>query len=190
MTKDNQQRKKLLDNLLDLLVEEGVSGLTVRKLATRSDVAIGTVQHYFPTKAQMIHAAAHHALSQSAFPLQAANSSISSRQLIDLAHVLVPSDATDRAAHIWLEITALAAKSPEIAQEHAQFWQIIEDGFAKLITSIPELQSYDARELAAQIIALVDGLTLAVISEPHRMSGQRAHACIDQWFKTSLAQSV
>jgi hypothetical protein len=36
-----------------------------------------------------------------------------------------------------------------------------------------------ARETAAGLLALADGLSVAVLLEPARMSGQRAHRLID-----------
>ncbi len=47
-------KEKLLQEMEALLLEEGYSGITVRKVAQRCGVGVGTVYNYFPSKDAML----------------------------------------------------------------------------------------------------------------------------------------
>ena len=51
------QEVALTDALLRIVAERGLDGVSVREVASAGGVAIGTVQHYFPTKDEMLAAA-------------------------------------------------------------------------------------------------------------------------------------
>ena len=47
----------MLDHVVDVISADGMAGLSIRAVAARAGVAIGTVQHWFPTKQAMLLAA-------------------------------------------------------------------------------------------------------------------------------------
>ena len=58
----NTSRKKILDVALDLLSEGGESGLSIRKLAKRLEVAPSSIYNYFAGKDELLNALAAHGL--------------------------------------------------------------------------------------------------------------------------------
>ncbi len=50
----DERRDRLTEALLELVAERGLEGASVRTVAARAGVSIGTVQHYFPTKESML----------------------------------------------------------------------------------------------------------------------------------------
>ena len=53
-------RAALLQAAIDVLVEEGYSAMTTRRVAERAGVSQGTQMHYFPTKTEFVGAALRH----------------------------------------------------------------------------------------------------------------------------------
>lgn len=55
-TKSEKTRQKIIDATLDLIADEGVAGLSHRKIATRADVRLSLVNYYFGTLDNLIEA--------------------------------------------------------------------------------------------------------------------------------------
>lgn len=53
MQRQTIDRETLLDRAYGIAEEEGLSALSIRKLATECDVAVGSVYNYFPAKADL-----------------------------------------------------------------------------------------------------------------------------------------
>lgn len=51
------RRKAILDAAIDVVDSEGFERLSLRRVASAADVSLGRVQHYFPSKADLISAA-------------------------------------------------------------------------------------------------------------------------------------
>ncbi|MFS8936985.1 TetR/AcrR family transcriptional regulator [Corynebacterium sp. c25Ua_89] len=61
MSKAQRTRKQqILDAALDVIVEEGVAGLTLRHVANEADTALGSIAYYFDDKDGLISAAFQH----------------------------------------------------------------------------------------------------------------------------------
>ncbi|GAB3659316.1 TetR/AcrR family transcriptional regulator [Actinocorallia lasiicapitis] len=54
-------RQALMDATLELLVEDGWTGMTTRSIAQRAGVSQGALQHHFPDRSELVAAALHHA---------------------------------------------------------------------------------------------------------------------------------
>lgn len=56
MAKDFQAKAKILKTCRDIISQDGINGLNMRKVAKFSNLAIGTVYYYFPSKESLITA--------------------------------------------------------------------------------------------------------------------------------------
>src|SRR5699024_2831435 len=54
MAETRDGRCRLADALTRVVAREGITGVSVRAVAAEAGVSGGTVQHYFPTRAEMI----------------------------------------------------------------------------------------------------------------------------------------
>src|SRR5262249_13119492 len=50
----DERRARLTEVLLDVVAESGLEGASIRAIAARAGVSIGTVQHYFTSKDDML----------------------------------------------------------------------------------------------------------------------------------------
>ena len=162
------QPAAILDALLDVVAEHGLDRATIRHVAAAAGVAIGTVQHYYPTK---------DALVSSAFTevVRRIRSRIGATPLGDDVHAnlraalqeLLPLDERrQREVRIQLAFAAKAATTPELA---ALQRTVLDDVRRSVATGLGAawLQPADSPRCslaAAAVLAAVDGLALHAVS--------------------------
>jgi TetR/AcrR family transcriptional regulator, transcriptional repressor of bet genes len=174
--------QRLLDALVAVLVEEGFEGVSVRKVAARAGVSIGAVQHHFPTKDVMLAAAMDRASAEFEQRLTArvpadATAEQALRAVVDELLGLGPERRT--ASVVWLARLARASVDEATRRTHARDWQQVEDLLSGLLQATrPDLGPDRSREDAGLLLALLDGLAMAALTEPDRMPPERAERLV------------
>ncbi|MGL5909698.1 MAG: TetR/AcrR family transcriptional regulator [Phycicoccus sp.] len=173
---------RIVDAIIDLVAERGMEGVSVRAVAGRAGVSIGAVQHHFPTKEAMLLAANDRIgtvvveritelLGRARTPAAAVQS---------LARMLVALEPQERAATaVWVAFVSHALADAAAAERHRRDWQDVEDVFARLLAEHHRATPASTADAAAHLLALVDGLAIAVALEPRRMSARRARSLVD-----------
>ncbi len=106
--------------LLAVVAESGLEGASIRAIAARAGVAIGTVQHYFPTKDEMLRHAYRHVGADLGERAEArANTATSVKGAIrEVMLELLPLDGRRAAAlRVSVAFAARAMYVPELAEE-------------------------------------------------------------------------
>jgi AcrR family transcriptional regulator len=183
---------RLADTVIALLVEDGFEGVSVRRVASRAGVSIGAVQHHFPTKAAMLTAAMQRVSKE--FEARIQNRLRTEKDPVVILRVLCDEllgvGAERRAASvIWLQRLARAAVDPQIAADHTTDWMTVE----KLLTSViaqcrPDRSAGWQQDQAASLVALLDGLAAAVLTEPERMPAERADRLVAERLQQLLGR--
>ncbi|MGX5358229.1 TetR/AcrR family transcriptional regulator [Kocuria sp. KH4] len=171
-------RDRILEAVVGVLVEQGVDRLRVRAVAQQAGVSVGAVQHAYPTRAQMVHAAMDHVSARvTAGLLEAIDADRSAQEnLLAIARMLGGVEEAGRpAAVVWLAFTSLACTDAVIAAAHRSAWQTLENGLAHLLVQLDPASTADD---AAALLALLDGVAIARATEPERMTAARAEAII------------
>ncbi|MBJ7290511.1 TetR/AcrR family transcriptional regulator [Williamsia sp.] len=159
--------RSIVDALLDVVAEHGLERATVREVAATAGVAIGTVQHYFPTKDAMVVGAFTEVVARIRRRVDAVP--LSDDVESDLRAVLgelLPVDARRQTeARIQLAFAARAAVSPTLA---ALQREVLDDVRASLALAFERRSGRrDPRrghDAAAAALALVDGLAMHAVS--------------------------
>ncbi|NKY48756.1 TetR/AcrR family transcriptional regulator [Nocardia vermiculata] len=177
------RRHQLLDRLADVIAESGIEGVSIRTLATRAEVSIGTVQYYFSTKDELLHRVWEYVRDEATqrFDAGAVATLPPRERLARLVELLVAPTSDDRLARVWLALVARAAHDDDIAALHRGQWQRTENLIARALVSANPARSGESGDAAAELLALADGLTLAVLTEPERMPPGRALRIARQW---------
>lgn len=171
-------RERVLEAVVGVLVDQGVDRLRVRTVAQQAGVSVGAVQHAYPTRSQMVHAAMDHVSARvTAGLLEAIDADRSAEEnLLMVCRMLAGvEDAGRPGAVVWLAFTSLACTDPVIAQAHRAVWRTLENGLAHLLA---QLNSTTTADDAAALLALLDGLAIARATEPERMTAARAETII------------
>jgi TetR/AcrR family transcriptional regulator, transcriptional repressor of bet genes len=154
----DERRARLTEVLLAVVSETGLEGASIRAVAARAGVSIGTVQHYFATKDEMLlYAYRHVGEDLGARAEQRANAAGSVKGAIrEVMLELLPLDARRMAAiRIGLAFAARAVHTPglaaELRRDALELQEAITDAFAEAGVADP------ARE-AMLAIAVTSGL--------------------------------
>ncbi|MCC3276224.1 MULTISPECIES: TetR/AcrR family transcriptional regulator [unclassified Arthrobacter] len=181
MTSAGAQR--ILTAVQDILVERGLEDVTIRNVAAAAGLSIGAVQHHHKTKDDLIMAAMNE-VSRNFIErvASAVHPEASARQNLGaVCRILGGVDDESRTASvIWLSYASKATTSSAVASAHQASWRLMEEGLTTLLRQWnPDLAEDDA----AMLMALLDGLAIARVTETDRMTSERAQRLIDQHLK-------
>ncbi|MDX3225060.1 TetR/AcrR family transcriptional regulator [Streptomyces sp. ME19-01-6] len=159
---DPRRRARILAATLDLIVDEGVAGVSHRKIATRADVPLGSMTYHFTGIDDLLREAfalfADHIVAVFEQHLGRADSPEQACEAVtDLIHTL--SEGPRRDLILTQEPYTLAARRPEY-QELTHAW---------MRRTRHLLEQHFAPDTARQLDALIEGLTL------HRALDRRPH---------------
>lgn len=169
-------RQLILKHLVEVVAAKGTSGLSVRSVATAAGVAIGTVQHYFPTKSAMMLAAmdAIRPIAVDAYA-EAMTAAAADERLRNVIDLLVPSDPSSVVGRVWLAFAAHSITDAEVGAKYQQLWSSTRHGLATLFAAAATSADTEAIEGAAlEMLALLDGLSVTVLAEPGQLSPAQA----------------
>ncbi|MER6979280.1 TetR/AcrR family transcriptional regulator [Streptomyces carpinensis] len=159
---DPQRRERILAATLDLITDEGVAGVSHRKIATRADVPLGSMTYHFTGIDDLLRQAftrfADHIVAVFEQHLGRADSPEQAREAVtDLIDTLAEGPRRDLV--LAQELYTLAARHDEY-RELARQW---------MRRSRHLLQQHFDADTARQLDALIEGLTLhrALDGSPH-----------------------
>ncbi len=160
-------RAAVVDALLRVAAERGLEQATVREVASAAGVAIGTVQHYFPTKDALLAGAFAEVVRRVRERVDSAPRGPDVREDLRAAlHQLLPLDGRRREeARLQLAFAARATTSPALADLQRQVLSGVQDALSVAFARARPADDEERCRLAAQAaLALVDGLALHAIS--------------------------
>ncbi|MEU6325465.1 TetR family transcriptional regulator [Streptomyces sp. NPDC047009] len=159
---DPQRRERILAATLDLIADEGVAGVSHRKIATRAEVPLGSMTYHFTGIGDLLRQAftrfADHIVAVFEQHLSRAGSREQACEAVtDLIHTL--SEGPRRDLILAQELYTLAARHPEY-RELTQQW---------MRRSRHLLEQHFDADTTRQLDALIEGLTLhrALDGSPH-----------------------
>lgn len=182
-------RQSIMTQLVEVIATEGTSGLTVREVAKRAGVSIGTVQHYFPTRAAMLIAAVD-SIGEvtTGIYAEAAGRSDPADRLRAVCRLLVPSADSGAPGRVWLAFAAQSLVDEAVAERYREIWRSLQRRLRDLLAeAVPQLSFADADREAAELLALLDGLAVAVLTDEERLSGEAAGRIVDRAVDRLLA---
>lgn len=159
---DPRRRERILAAALELIAEEGVAGVSHRKVATRADVPLGSTTYHFTGMDDLLRQAftrfADHIVAVFERHLGRAETPDQAREAVtDLIHTL--SGGPRRDLVLAQELYTLAARHPEYRSLTGEWMR----------RSRRLLEQHFDPETARQLDALIEGMTLhrALDDVPH-----------------------
>jgi AcrR family transcriptional regulator len=186
---DSQRGAHLLDAALEVVADKGLAGLSVRTVAARAGTSPAQVQYYFPTKHALVAAAYQHASDQFLVTIQTELSA--PRTVQRLRRILwawLPlSPDTERRARVWVAFAAAAVTDPALAAAAEAFDA---DLHGWLADDLAELQHagwltlrLNPSDAAAQLLALLDGITLHTLLRQLPERADLADRTLGEWLR-------
>lgn len=160
-----EAREGLVRAMIEIIAEHGFEQLSVRSVASRAGVSGGAVQHHFPTKSAMLNAAMT-AITSLAAQRTSDLGSVADpvERLHSLVDLLIPENEANRVARVWLAFAARASVDEDIRNAYVKLWGRLRNELRVLITAAGG-EPGGAEQAARELLALVDGLALSVITE-------------------------
>lgn len=173
-----ERRGAIADAVARLVVAHGLEAVTMRRVATAAGMSLGQVQHYFPSKDELLRFAAGAIGARTAAPRQERDTDLDTdldtdgadpgRGVRDLLVARLPLDERRvDDAHVGLAFLARAASAPDLAKELRAGHDELEQA---LVTELRRAQragsvrlDLDPRRAAGTLLAVVDGLTAHVL---------------------------
>jgi AcrR family transcriptional regulator len=164
----HERKRLILDKTLGLVAERGTSNVRLKDVAVRADVSVGTLQHYFGSRDQLIREAfTQHAYgviddvlgahSPTATPWEALRAMF--------ANVYAGSDLGQRCA-LWIEFVAASRHDDRLRELMAEFWNAwsapIRSAVRRGVDEGSFTPTTDVDSVVATILAIIDGGETAV----------------------------
>ncbi len=176
------RRTALTNAVLTIVAERGLDQVSVREVAATAGVSIGTVQHYFPTKDDMLLAAFNDVVQRIRQRISSLCAGPHVRNnLSAVLHQLLPLD-DERAAEsrIVLAFAARAATSPALAGVQQTILTEITGALTDAFALAAAHATTDRCRLAAHIaLAATDGLALHAASTHGWISASQLSTTLD-----------
>lgn len=181
----DQRRRELLEATAAVIAAEGIQAATVRRIAAEVGCTTGLVTHYFAEKDELVIGALHHVHSAAADRMRALSRQASGLDALRgvLTEALPLTSTGQREWRVWLSFWGVAWTSAALSAEHRDRYEVWRGGIHHLLRDAARLgqiaPGLDLREATDRLVALVDGLGLQAMYEPHRLTRRRVMAIID-----------
>jgi AcrR family transcriptional regulator len=186
------RRDEIIAALVRTVVDEGIDGLTVKKVAERAGVSPALVMYYFTNKDEMIIAAWTAAVDRLTSRIhEGAADPEGAQKLHDMFRVnFVDRDPGAPPWGFWLNLWAKASGTPELRARHEAGSEQRRQGFIAIVETAIERgemrPDIDATLMGDLVYALLYGLAVKVTLDGAQVSEQRALQIFD--LLLSLAQ--
>lgn len=169
---DPRRGERVLDAALDVLVEDGVAGITHRKVAARADVPLGSVTYHFASLGELCARAFARYVEQRSTEYEALFAEVTSRE--DLIDVLVEQvrggPSRHRSAVLGFELHLAALRDPAL-RALTQEWT----GASRAV-----LARFTGPETAARLDALLEGMIMHALLSTETEPDEQIRAAIAQ----------
>jgi AcrR family transcriptional regulator len=178
--KKEQQRSRALEVAVDLVLEVGLAGLSLRTLARRAQTSDRMLLYYFADKRELVDAILE-VLSLRLRGLlsdAASQGPLSAPELLREAARVFNVPEVRSIALVWLELSLLAAREPEVYRAAAK--RMREDWAAWLSARVVATTPRSRRATVEALLVLCDGfLVHGLTGEP--LALQHAGELIAMW---------
>lgn len=168
------RRGQIVDGLLRLAAREGLHAVTMRAVAAEAGVSLRLVQHYFQTKARLMHAAIDYLERESRKRWQARLADVPHptpvRTFVEaLVAEALPVGDQSRAFHlVWTSYAVLAMTDPDLAEQPfvegpRRLERQLADALTQARTTGELADDLDVNAEAARLLAISHGLGTSVL---------------------------
>jgi len=188
-----KRRLELTDVLLSIAATRGLDQVSVREVAAAAGVSIGTVQHYFATKDEMLVFAFRQVVERTRARVAGIDAGAGPRQALGAAlRELLPLDQPRLAeCRVYLAFAARAATSPALAAVQQETLSAIHADLQQVLTAATTARTRrtatDTVVEARLLLAVVDGLMFDAVSAPGTLTPADLEAALDAYLDRLLA---
>lgn len=162
-----ERREELAHALWRVLAREGPARASMRAIAREAGYTTGVLSHYFRDKRELMEYGSALLIDHAISRMEAAATDGDPAAV--LTELLPLDDDRRDEAQLWLTMMGWSNSDPALAEEltrrHQQVRQQLRPVVARLFPNIPT-DEVRVRDLADQLLAVVDGLTVDALTNP------------------------
>ncbi|WP_340644810.1 TetR/AcrR family transcriptional regulator [Phenylobacterium sp.] len=162
--KGQQRVQEILDAAVSVIIDDGYSGFTLRRIAELTEISLSNLQYYFPSKEALLQAMMVREFDRSTAELDALierpAAKPKTRFLQAIDYVLRDQETEARCALFW-ELWAMSVREPTVSPVMDTFY----DQFMRRVTELildlsPTIGRAVAQRRAGLIVSLLEGASL------------------------------
>lgn len=179
------QRERILDALWRVVATQGASGVSVRSVAAEAGMSKSSLAHYFPSQGALIAAAIEQSMdaTQKRVDLLDLDSSDIERMATACSLAIPDTPARRRQAEVWLFLAG-QSQDPHLGEIlralNDRVDQNIRVGLEAMSRNGLLAPGRDIDVESRRLHALIDGLSLQVVTDPRRTTARLVHRTIVQ----------
>jgi AcrR family transcriptional regulator len=180
------RRRALAEAACAVVARDGVDGASLRSVAIEAGWSVGSMRHYFATKADLLVFALGYVGERIEERIEARGSDDGSAlgALRSAVTEMLPLDATRlREALVWLAFIARAGGEPSLTEAAHQVWRGINGPLTRRFQDAVDRgelpPDFPVRRRALALQAVVDGLVVHLATTPDLVSVEDALAVLD-----------
>lgn len=163
--KGQTRRQQILDKALEVFIDDGYAGFSVRRVARESGISIGNLHYYFPSKEALLAEMLDSVIEQYADQFEALRVAgrTARERFTGLISFLIHDLGSDRTATLFPEVWALSNHDPAAAElmERMYAWERTRIGDA-LDDLAPTLDPACREAIVLFISASIEGMTMFI----------------------------
>ena len=189
-----QRRKRVFDALFAVIVEHGVHGASLRRVADAAGLAIGSVRHYFASHEAMLREAAQEVIDRMTERLEAHRAILNDADdrfaVVErmVAELLPLNERSTQETTVWLEFAMAARITPafrETADKLHTGVRTLTTAFFRDAKLVPP-KSIDVE--AERFAALIDGLGFGGTLHPDKLTPELSRAVVSRHLASLTAR--
>ncbi|MGI8651049.1 MAG: TetR/AcrR family transcriptional regulator [Rubrobacter sp.] len=163
-----KRREEIAEAAWRVIERAGPDGANMREIAREAGHTTGVVTHYFQNKRELIAFAFELVVDRSTRRM--ARAAAESGLTEALAQLLPLDEERRREATVWLVLMGASLSDPELATELRQrYRRAREAALPGFRTTLEEAApGEDPDEVADELVAVVDGITIGALTDPER----------------------
>lgn len=174
-TSHHERRQQIAEAAWRVIEREGIAKVSLREIAREGGYTTGVLSHYFRDKQELlaytlglvVDRQAGRVVRVAQVGLQAA-----------LAELLPLDAERRRECVIWLALTTASLQQPELAAELQRRCAQARTAISSALSNALDASSNENAELAEELQALIDGITVNALGQPERYPPERQIAVL------------
>lgn len=156
--------EQILRAAIDILIEEGFTGLTMRRIATRCGLKPGNLNYYFPTKEDLVRGLLDAIITsyEVEFQIIVSDTTASAAERLErLCNLVLEDILTKKTTRIFPELWARSNHDPFISDRMHELYVRARAPLEVMIAELnPNLTEQDRKDLSLFISASMESLTI------------------------------
>ena len=168
----DERRERIAEAAWRVIEREGPEGANLRRIAREAGYTTGVVTHYFRDKREVMAFAFGLVVERSTSRMAGAAAEAGAEGA--LAQLLPLDEERRRETTVWLVLMGASLSDPELAAELRRRYRRAREATLPVFrAALGETRGEDADDVADELLAAVDGITVDALTDPERFPPER-----------------